>query len=153
MSQSTSFLKIWLKEHAEESATYQGKYVAFLKGKGIVASGNTLAESYRDLKTKGYSAQDPKIEFGYVYPSPKIPLSSDPYTEWYNKNPDEIEKFNGKHIAVNPEKGVVASGATLKECLQNCKDQGVDTEKVTFDIARYGVGIVPGCLPINSSSD
>ena len=42
----------WISEHSDKVDNYSGKWIAVLKDKGIVASGDTLKEVKRELDRK-----------------------------------------------------------------------------------------------------
>jgi hypothetical protein len=50
-----------------------------------------------------------------LLPAREPPLDVDPAHVWLEAHPHEVAKHRGRRIAVHPERGIVASAATLAE--------------------------------------
>ena len=60
-------------------------------------------------------------------------FSADPAGEWMARHQAEVAKHKGEHVAVHPERGIVASGVDLQTVHDEVKRQGLLPE-VTFDL-------------------
>lgn len=49
------------------------------------------------------------------HPDSLPPLAADPWQAWIDAHADEVARYRGQRIAVHPERGILASGATLEE--------------------------------------
>ena len=51
--------------------------------------------------------------------------------EWVSKHAKELKRYSGKWIAVKAEKGIIASGYSVKEVMEIAKRKGVEEPLVT----------------------
>lgn len=51
--------------------------------------------------------------------------------EWLSKHAKELKSYSGKWIAVKAEKGILASGSSVKEVMDIAKRKGVADPLVT----------------------
>jgi len=142
----------WVEIHREELARYPNQFVAIDPDEGVVISDPTDdgfseklmqldAEKRRHLLTTHTSL------YGYAAvcktcganPAEELSIEHDPIAEWMTSHPDEVARCAGKHIAVHPERGIVASGETFAEVHEQVKTLGWLSSEVAFDV----VGLAP----------
>lgn len=57
-----------------------------------------------------------------------VPLSVDPVTDWIQTHLHEYHAHRGRRIAIHPQRGIVASGATPEEVWQEVCRQGLERD-------------------------
>ena len=55
--------------------------------------------------------------------------------EWLSKNSKEVEKHSGEWIALKADKGIIASGKSLKEIMEISKKKNIK-EPTVFKVPR-----------------
>jgi len=60
------------------------------------------------------------------------PLPEDPIGVWYSQNLDLLDELKGHHVAIHPEKGLVASDLSYEEVHERVEAEGI-LDEVIFD--------------------
>lgn len=51
--------------------------------------------------------------------------------EWISKHSKELKRYSGKWVALKAEKGIIASGNSVKEVMDVAKKKGIENPLVT----------------------
>lgn len=68
-------------------------------------------------------------------PDEDLPSAADPVIAWINANLDEVQRHRGRHVAIDPARGIIASG-TYEEVTSALEAAGVSPES---DVTIYPV--------------
>lgn len=103
-------------------------------------AGQRLEERERELEERERQLEERERQLsdcerrGQSHERPTPPLAEpDPFILWKQAHRKELEGYRGQHVAINPEKGIIAAAddyATLDELLDQ---QGVPDNEVIID--------------------
>lgn len=68
-------------------------------------------------------------------PDEDLPSATDPVIGWINAHLDEVQRHKGHHVAIDPARGIIASG-TYEEVTNALEAAGVSPES---DVTIYPV--------------
>lgn len=60
-------------------------------------------------------------------PDEDLPLSSDPTLDWFHAHFEEVQKYKGQRIAIDPARGIIAAG-TLREVYAQLEAAGISPD-------------------------
>lgn len=68
-------------------------------------------------------------------PDEDLPTATDPLIEWIRAHLDEVQRYKGRHVAIDPARGIIASGS-YEEVTSALEAAGVSPES---DVTIYPV--------------